>query len=95
MPPLNHFATFCVKTVMGKAHSQGKVTSSRTSHSVHAHLYITVQAPMLLFLNLMWHLKDYGIFRKPQSSGFGGYLAESNAVIEDNCCLQAVVNASY
>lgn len=50
---------------------------------------------MLLSLNLMWHLKDYGIFRKPQSSDFGGYLAESNAVIENNCCLQAVVNANY
>lgn len=27
MPPLNHFATFCVKTVMGNAHIQRKVTA--------------------------------------------------------------------
>lgn len=26
MPPLNHFATFCVKNVMGHAHIKGKVT---------------------------------------------------------------------
>lgn len=26
MPPLNHFATFCVKNVMGNAHIKGKVT---------------------------------------------------------------------
>lgn len=32
----------------------------------------------------MWHLKDYDIFRKAQSSDFGGYLAESKAVIENN-----------
>lgn len=27
MSPLNHFATFCVKNVMGNAHIQGKVTA--------------------------------------------------------------------
>lgn len=27
MPPLNHFATFCVKNIMGKAHIQRKVTA--------------------------------------------------------------------
>lgn len=26
MPLLNHFATFCVKNVMGNAHIEGKVT---------------------------------------------------------------------
>lgn len=87
MPPLNHFATFCVKTVMGNAHIQGKVTAL-PEHLTQFMLilYITVQALMVLSLNLMWHLKDYGIFRTPQSSDFGGYPAESNAVIENNCC---------
>lgn len=97
MPPLNHFATFCVKNVMGKAHIQRKVTycSSRTSHSVHAHPFTELCSTDSFPLNLMWHLKDYGIFRKLQGSDFSGYLAGSDAVIERKCCLQAVVRASY
>ena len=34
---------------------------------------------------LMWHLKDYGIFRKPQCGDFGGDRAESDPVTESQC----------
>lgn len=85
MPPLNHFATFCVKNVMGNAHIKGKVTilPEHLFHLVHgSSFYITVQALlMVFFLSLMWHLKDYGIFRKAHCSDFSGYLAESDTEI--------------
>lgn len=84
MPPLNHFATFC-QTCNGKCTHQGKgYCSSRTSfHLVHGSSFcITVQALLTVFsLSLMWHLKDYGIFRKPHCSDFSGYLAESGSAI--------------
>lgn len=81
---------------MGNAHIQERLLLFQNiSLSSCSSFYITVQALMVLSLSLMWHLKDCGIFRRPQSSDFGGYLAESQAVIENNCCLQAVVNASY
>lgn len=57
--------------------------------------YITVQALRVFSPNLMWHLKDYSIFRKAQGSDLGGHLAGSDAVMENSCYLQAVVKASY
>lgn len=42
----------------------------------------------------MWHLKDYGIFRKLQGSGFSGCLAGRDADREEPC-LQAVVRVSH
>lgn len=96
MPPLNHFATFCVKNVMGKAHIQRKVTALPEHLTQFMLILLQTCAALIVFpFNLMWHLKDYGIFRKLQGSDFSGYLAGSDAVIERKCCLQAVVRASY
>lgn len=96
MPPLNHFATFCVKNVMGKAHIQRKVTALPEHLPPFTLILLQNCAALIVFpLNLMWHLKDYGIFRKLQGSDFSGYLTGSDAVIERKCCLQEVVRASY
>lgn len=42
---------------------------------------------MVFSLGLMWHLKDYGIFRKLQCSDFSGSLAESDTVIQNKCAV--------
>lgn len=82
---IKSFCNILCQKCNGKCtHQEKGYCSSRTSfHLVHgSSFYITVQALVMVFsLSLMWHLKDYGIFRKPHCSDFSGYLAESDTVI--------------
>ena len=88
---IKSFCNILCQKCNGKCTHQGKgYCSSRTSfHLVHSSsFYITVQALLMVFsLSLMWHLKDYGIFRKPQCSDFSGYLTESDTVTQNNCAV--------
>lgn len=64
---IKSFCNILCQKCNGKCtHQEKGYCSSRTSfHLVHgSSFYITVQAILTVFsLGLMWHLKDYGIFR--------------------------------
>lgn len=93
MPPLNHFATFCVKNVMGKTHIQGKVTALPERLTQCALILLHNCAGTDGFLSQfnvafdgLWH------FQETTGQECSGYLAERDAVPENNCCLQAVLS---